>query len=113
MVFITLVEVLVYLPSIATFRESFLEQRLAAAQIAALSLEEAPQNMVSLDLERNLLTSAGVIAIAIRRKDKSHLLGFDQMPSEVNADFDIRNNPLGVLVRDAFGTLEAKGERII
>ena len=112
-IFVLVVEVFVYMPSIATFREGFIEQRLAAAQIAALSLEEAPGYMVSPELERNLLASSGVIAIAIRRKDRSHLLGFDQMPLEVNASYDIRNNPLGVLVSDAFDTLTAKGERII
>lgn len=39
--FVLLAEVLIYAPSIARFRMGYLEERLAAAHIAALSVEAA------------------------------------------------------------------------
>ncbi|WP_155895814.1 HAMP domain-containing histidine kinase [Kordiimonas gwangyangensis] len=103
----------VYLPSIATFRQDYIETRLENAQIAVLALEEAPGNMVSPALEQRLLSQSGVIAIIVRREDKSLVLGFDVMPDEVNATFDLRNPSLGMLIMDAFDTLENGGNRVI
>ncbi|WP_374764840.1 sensor histidine kinase [Yunchengibacter salinarum] len=111
--FAMVVQVLVYLPSVANFRQSYLEERLSAAQIAALSLEEAPNNSVSLSLEQELLNTAGVIAIIMRREDKSFLLGIDVMPEEADAIYDLRAPSLGALIRDAFITMEHEGNRVI
>src|SRR6201998_2179662 len=41
-VFVMMAEVLIYVPSIATFRRNWLNDRLAAAYTAALVLEAAP-----------------------------------------------------------------------
>jgi signal transduction histidine kinase len=111
--FVMVVSVVVYLPSIATFRQDYIETKLENAQIAVLALEEAPGNMVSPALEQRLLTQSGVIAIIVRREDKSLVLGFDVMPDEVNATFDLRNPSLGMLIMDAFDTLENGGNRVI
>ena len=111
--FVMAVAVFVYLPSIATFRQDYLEKRLANAEIAALALEAAPNNSVSPELEQRLLSTAGVISIVVRREDKSYLLGFTAMPEEVNADFDLRQPALGMLIADAFDTLNGGGMRII
>ncbi|WP_262692868.1 HAMP domain-containing sensor histidine kinase [Kordiimonas aestuarii] len=112
-IFVMGVSVFVYLPSIATFRQDYIETRLENAQIAVLALEEAPNNMVSPDLEQRLLRQSGVIAIIVRREDKSLVLGFDVMPDEVNATYDLRNPSLGMLIMEAFDTLEAGGNRVI
>lgn len=61
---ILLVEFLVFLPSAANFRETWLEQRVQAARIAALSLEAAPSRMVSQELSNDLLMRAEVLAVA-------------------------------------------------
>ncbi len=112
-VFILVVEMFIYVPAIATYRQGFLEERMVAAQIAGLSLEEAPGNNISPDLERELLATAGVISVIMRREDKSLLLGYDLMPEEPEATFDLTNPSLGTLIIDAFETLDAEGDRII
>lgn len=111
--FVMGISALIYPTSIASFRQDFLETRLENAQIAALALEAAPNNMVSPELEQRLLTQSGVIAMIMRREDKSLLLGFDVMPEEAEATYDLRNPSLGMLIMDAFGTLENGGDRII
>ncbi|NVJ98797.1 MAG: HAMP domain-containing histidine kinase [Alphaproteobacteria bacterium] len=111
--FVMVISALIYPTSIAAFRQDYLETRLENAQIAALALEAAPGNMVSPELEERLLAQSGVIAIIMRRDDKSLLLGFNVMPEEVSATFDLRNPSLGMLIMDAFGTLEEGGNRAI
>ncbi|MBL4837731.1 MAG: HAMP domain-containing histidine kinase [Kordiimonadaceae bacterium] len=111
--FVMVVSAFVYLPSIATFRQDFLEKRMGNAQIAALALEAAENNAISPELEERLLSTSGVIAVVMRGTEKSILLGFDIMPDEVDASYDMRQPSLGSLIFDAFETLEAGGDRAI
>ncbi|WP_138380682.1 sensor histidine kinase [Luteithermobacter gelatinilyticus] len=103
--FVMLAEVLIYVPSIANFRKTWLEERLAAAQIAILAIEAAPDYMVSETLAKELLQSAEVMAI-VRKKDDNRLLvlGTDR-PLEVEARYDLRNAGFLDLIRDAFITM--------
>ena len=103
--FVMLAEVLIYVPSIANFRKTWLEERLAAAQIAILAIEAAPDYMVSETLAKELLQSAEVMAI-VRKKDDNRLLvlGTDR-PLEVEARYDLRNAGFLDLIRDAFVTM--------
>ncbi len=112
-IFVLVVSVFVYLPSIATYRLEFLEKRLENAQIAALALEERGGSAVSPQLEERLLERSGVIAVIIRNEDRSLFLGFDVMPEEVDASYDLRTTSLGMLIFDAYDVLETEGSRVI
>ncbi len=72
--FVMLAEVLIYVPSVANFRKSWLNDRLAAAQIAALVLDAAPEERLSADLEARLLEGVGAQAIAVRGGGRRSLL---------------------------------------
>ena len=61
--FAALVALIIYIPSVAQFWKNYLDQRLVAAQIAALSLEETPGQEVSPMLEAELLSSAEIQAV--------------------------------------------------
>ena len=65
-VFVMLAEVLIYVPSIANYRRNLLQDRIAAAQIAALVLDAAPAGAVPPDLERKLVMQVGAQTVAIR-----------------------------------------------
>src|SRR5690606_8026481 len=67
--FVMLAEVLIFVPSVANFRLNWLEQRIAAAQIASLALEAPPDNTVSPALREELLENAQVYAVALNRAD--------------------------------------------
>ena len=73
--FILLAEVLIYVPSIARFRRAYLDERIAAAHLATLSLEVAPQGLLSEDLERELLDQAGVLSVTLREPTAELMLG--------------------------------------
>ncbi len=111
--FVMVVEVFVWVPSVANFRRNFLEQRMNAAQIAALALLEAPHQTVSRRLEEQLLATAGVKAVSLRLADRSRLMLQGAAPAHIDASYDLRaQGPLAMLV-DTFATLARGGHGVI
>lgn len=111
--FVMLAEVLIFVPSVANFRLTWLEQRLAAAQIASLALEARPDNMVSPALREELLKNAQVYAVALHRDDARRLVLSEDMPPIVDTSFDLRDEMAMMLIMDAFETVFAGDGRII
>ena len=111
--FVLVMQVLVYVPGVASFRQNYLAERLAAAELAALALEAAPGRRIPAGLEQDLLQTAGVIAIVMKRADSSLVLGLDLMPESSDADYDMRDPSLATLITDAFDTLQYDGDRVI
>ncbi|HSR71160.1 MAG TPA: sensor histidine kinase, partial [Kiloniellales bacterium] len=72
--FVMLAEVLIYAPSIGRFRLSYLEERLASAHLALLALEAPPDQMISEDLERELLAHVGAYSIALTKPGAGKLM---------------------------------------
>lgn len=104
--FVLIAEVLIYVPSIANFRENWIEQKIAEANIAILVLEAAPDYIVSRMLTDELLTSTENYSIMRRFDDGMDPQVLRAMePYNVSARFDIRNVPWTESVRDAFETL--------
>lgn len=111
--FVMLAEVLIFVPSVANFRLTWIEQRLAAAQIASLALEARPDNMVTPALREELLENAQVYAVALIRDDATRLVLSDDMPPKVDASFDLRDAMAMMLIMDAFETLIAGDGRVV
>ena len=104
--FVLIAEVLIYVPSIANFRENWIEQKIAEANIAILVLEAAPDYIVSRMLTDELLISTENYSIMRRFDDGMDPQVLRAMePYNVSARFDIRNVPWTESVRDAFETL--------
>ena len=112
-VFVMVAEVLIYVPSVANFRRNWLNDRLAAAQVAALVLDAAPAESLPADLEKRLLEGVGARAVAVRGGGTRRLLAVSDMPPEVERTVDLRNGDWRVLIRDAFTTLVWPAERPI
>lgn len=106
--FVLLGEVLIYLPSIARFRLVFLEERLAAAELAALSLEAAPDGRLAPELEAQLLTYAGVVAVTLWRSGAERMLGRVEPVDQV---VDLAERSPARLIPDALATLVAEPGR--
>ena len=111
--FVMISEVLIFVPSIANFRITWLKDRLPAAQIAALVLEAAPDGMIPKSLERELLDDAGAKTIALSRGGIRHLLTLDNNPPDVDFHVDLRVQSVFRALDEAFGTLVASEGRII
>ena len=102
--FVMLAEVLIFVPSIANFRKSWLEEHLRAAQIAALALEATSDYMVSDELAADLLGTAGVEAVVLKRGDARKLILGDDMPGDITSAHDLRTDGPLSLIMNAFGT---------
>lgn len=111
--FVMLSEVLIFVPSVANFRKTWLEQHIGTAQIAALALEATPDNMISPSLQQELLENAQVYAVSLHRSDAHRLMLSEKMPHAVDAVYDLRHSMLPTLVMDAFETLAAGDGRVI
>src|SRR6201992_1440148 len=82
---------LVYVPAIANFRMNRLNDRLAAANTAALVLDAAPSGMVPDSLARQILTSIGARGVAIKMGQQRRLLASAHLPAPSDYDFDMRD----------------------
>ena len=111
--FVMLSEVLIYVPSIANYRLTWLNDRLTSAQIAAFVLDATPGNMVPKSLERDILTTAGVMTIAIKRDGTRRLLTVSDTAPDIAAHFDVREKRPLEAIADAFSALLATSGRII
>jgi signal transduction histidine kinase len=102
--FVMLAEVLIFVPSIARFREDYLLLRLEKAQIASLALL-ATDGMISSDLEAELLSNAGVLNVVLWRDQIRQLILSSPMPDEISATYDLRKATPLYLLRDALVVL--------
>ena len=110
MAFVLLGEVLIYVPSISRFRKVYIEERIAAAHLATLSLEASGTGRIDDGLEDELLSHAGVIAVTLHAPRANLMLG---RPPPVARIFDLRAATPWTLIVDAFDVLRHGGERTI
>ena len=111
--FVMLAEVLVFVPSVSNFRRQWLMERLAAAQIASLAAEAAPGGQLPKMLRDELLESAKVKAIAVKRADSRQLIIEMDMPAEIDAHYDLRTDSAFKLITDALMVFVAPDNRVI
>jgi signal transduction histidine kinase len=98
-------EVLIYVPSIANFRLTWLNDRLASAHTAALVLEAAPDATVPEALAREILESVGAKAVAMKMGQQRRLLALSKTLPPVQHEVDMRDISWVGAVVDAFDTL--------
>ncbi len=112
-VFVMIAEILIYVPSIANFRQGWLQDRLAAAQTASLALEATMGEDVKPELESELLANAGALQISLQRNEARILMLAEDTIPMVEERFDLRDAGPLTLIRDAFSALIFGGERTI
>lgn len=88
--FVMLAEVLIFVPSVAKFRQGWLTDRITAAQIAALAAEAHPAGTVPDMLRGELLRTAQVRSVALKRNDQRRLVLADAQGGMVDATYDLR-----------------------
>jgi len=110
-VFVLLAEVLIFVPSVATFRQDYLHDRLERAQIASLAL--LADDMLDMDLEKELLENAEVFNVVLRRDEVRQLMLSSPIPHPIAKTFDLRDPGALVLIRDALVLLTEPKNEII
>jgi signal transduction histidine kinase len=104
---------LIYVPAIANFRMNRLNDRLAAANTAALVLDAAPSGMVPDSLARKILNSIGAHAVAIKMGQQRRLLASADLPASIDHDVDMRTMTAWSAIVDSFETMLESGNQTI
>ena len=113
-IFVMLAEILIFVPSVARFREDYLLSRLERAQIASLAL--LADEMIDPSLEEELLRNAEVFNVVLRRDEARQLILSAPLPYPIDDTFDLRDGQPMTLIRDAMARLfdpEPKVIRVI
>ncbi|ABV92083.1 integral membrane sensor signal transduction histidine kinase [Dinoroseobacter shibae DFL 12 = DSM 16493] len=112
-IFVMLAEVLIFVPSVARFREDYLLDRLERAQIASLALLATPDDMVAPELEAELLANAEVFNVVLRRDEVRQLILSRPMPPEIYGTYDLRDPSAYELIRDALWNIVMTEDQVI
>jgi signal transduction histidine kinase len=106
---VMLAEVAIFVPSVARFRADYLAERVVRAQIASLSVLAAPDEMVSPEVQRQLLERTEAFNIVLRREGTRTLVLSSEDMAEVAATYDLRQMSAGAMILDALARLTAGG----
>lgn len=96
-----------FIPSLATFRLRFLEDRLTTAQAASVLLDSEAWRDVSRATQDELLRYVGATAIVLHTGPATRLLAASDMPSAVDDTVDLAQSDTLSSIAAAFRTLTA------
>ncbi len=112
-IFVMIAEVLIFVPSIARYRQNYLIARLEKAQIASLSVLASQDSVISSELAQELLDNAGIYNVALRRNAVSQLVLSSPVPGAVTTMVDLRDASAFYLIRGAMEQLLMPAEGVI
>lgn len=110
--FVMVAEILIFIPSIARFRQTWLTEKLGLAHLAILAVDAAPDRSVNEMMRRELLSHVGAIGLSVRRSDARLVLSVEQ-PPPVSASFDLEHAGMMTLLADALMALTHTKDRVI
>lgn len=111
--FVMVSEVLIFVPSVARFRMTYFENRLAAGHIATLALEASATGELAQDLTDKLLVQVGARGVAIYRRDGTVLRLDSGNPAQPDATIDLTHPDILLAIRGSFLTLLGHGNRVL
>lgn len=110
-IFVMLAEIMIFVPSVSLHRLQYLEDTLERAQIASLAFEA--DEMLSEELEIELLETAGVLNVVLLRDDTRQLMLSSPILQPVSDGFDLREQSAMSLIRAAMNRLFDPQSRVI
>jgi signal transduction histidine kinase len=111
--FVMLGEVLIFVPSVARFRMTYFENRLAAGHIATLSLEASEARPLDPSLTDKLLAQVGARGVALYRANGT-VLRLESVNSPTpDATIDLTRPNILLAIRGSFRTLFGNDTRIL
>ncbi|TXN23802.1 HAMP domain-containing histidine kinase [Methylobacterium sp. WL9] len=90
--FVALAEIMIYVPAVASYRKSWLADRMTAAAVAALVLDATPDHHVSDALVQRLLAGVGAREIAVEGSGGRRVLALTPSPDAVAESVDLRGS---------------------
>src|SRR5215472_6367827 len=106
---VMIAEVLLFLPSIARYRMSYLEQLIESGTLAALALDATPDNMVTEEVKRALLNNARVDAVVLVEPNKPRRALLNIAPRPDMPTFNLKERGALGLIWDALAAMTRDG----
>jgi signal transduction histidine kinase len=106
-------EVLIFVPSVANFRRNWLMERVVAAKIVSLALEASAGVELPDRLRQELLTTAGVHAVSVKRPNLRRLVIAMPNMAEIADVYDLRSQDFLPLIPQSLEAFVAPPGRLI
>ena len=110
--FVMIAEVLIFVPSVANFRNVWLRGHLDTAEAASIVFLDTADPMLTQEAQRQLLSATGSLAVVIREGPMSRLMAAADMPSPVDETIDLSRTTPAEAVRGAIATLLSAEPRV-
>src|SRR5437763_3074956 len=111
--FVMVGEVLIFVPSVARYRMTYFENRLAAGYIATLALDASPTAHLEQSLTNKLLDRVGAQGVGLYRADGSVLRLDRAEPPRPDFSIDLPHPNALLAIRGSFRTLFGDGDRVL
>lgn len=108
-----LAEILIFLPTIASYRVTWLKERLATAAAVSIVLVQGDTQSLSQTAQNDVLMAIGAKAIAVRDGGVSRLLAVAEMPPQVDEHIDLAHLGMVEEMTGALDTLIFGGDRMV
>ncbi len=106
-------EILIFLPTVASYRVTWLKERLATAAAVSVALVQGDTQSLSQTAQNDVLMAIGAKAIAVRDGGVARLLAVAEMPPKVDAHIDVARLGMVEEMAGALDTLIFGGNRML
>lgn len=110
--FIMLAEILIFVPSVANFRNVWLKTHIETAEAASIVFLDTTDIMLSEMARKNLLRTTQSLTVAVRREGRSQLIASASMPDAIIEHIDLDNSTAFGSIRSAFAMLFASPDSL-
>jgi signal transduction histidine kinase len=111
--FVMLGEVLIFVPSVARFRMTWLDNHIASGHLAALALAASPDGRIDPALTAELLRHVGAHAVILHRPDGMVRMLDAPMPPRADVTFDLTKGNVPIWIQRSLETLFSSGNRVM
>jgi signal transduction histidine kinase len=111
--FVMLSEVLIFVPSVARYRMTYLDNHIASGDLAALALAASPSGHIDQALTNELLRHVGAHAVTVHRPDGMVRMLDSAMPPPADVTFDLTKGNVPIWIQRSLETLFSHGNRVM
>jgi signal transduction histidine kinase len=111
--YVMLTQVLIFVPSVARYHRTLLEDHIETAEVAILPLTEVERERFSPGLRQMLVSRAGAMAVMLKRPDKRELFLPDELPNRIDVIIDLAHDNIFTESAHALDCLFEGGNRIL
>ena len=111
--FVMLSEVLIFVPSVARFRMTYFENRLAAGHLATLALAASPNGRLDQPLTNKLLADVGAHGVILHRANGMVFMLDSPVAPQADVTFDLTRGTIPIWIQRSLETLARSDNRVM